>query len=473
MHASRLSARIAGTPSMQVAACSRGQYNITQAPAAYAASPAAMIARSLISILYCGFAPRVAARTNLGLSLRGAYAIHWVGMLLVAASIVYSTVVVFDEYNEVEWFFARLLHGDLHALARLLLTVAITEVAWLLLGMMLLGTASHNEPLRDTHRHAQRTAWVHTGQVALAILACSTAILWIGTYLAPLASAYYSYRYEGVGTMTLGIWLAGHRELIFLFLIATTIVWSVWGLLRAATLPRAVPPQEHPTICEYCGYNLSHIETHARCPECGVFLHLSLADHRRPTAWTSGRRLRIGAWLTCAWHAWFKPENFFRSMSTMSGVVSALGSLMLCLVLSAITTWAACVACVFTLNPTPRADEDVYDAACFAAFGMMVILATVAYLVGTVIGIVVSRQEQRNRTGAAFQVACYCGGWLPVWALASTTSFITAMFVVNKPMLFPYVWLVLVAWFGLNTVFLVLYAGSVARRMKYVRYANT
>lgn len=427
----------------------------------------------MASLLYCGFAPRTAARVNLASSWGGAYLLHWAGMVLLGLAVLASLLLLDDPSDPVGQLFREWRRGDLPLIAATLAVVGAIELAHLLLGAVLFGVAAHDEPLGETYRHAQRTAWIHTCQAAWAILIGSLFTFWVDAALWPYRSAWYVYnRYQGGQKHTLLVWLAGHQDFIIVLIIAAAAGWVVWGLFRAGTLARPVPLRDHPLICEYCGYDVRHLEPHGRCPECGTGLQLSLGDHRRPTAWTSGRGFRVGAWSACAWRAWFKPERFFRTLHTAGGQASAVGFLVFSSVVSAVATWVGAVGSMFVVE---REEFFESDFLLFTWFPAMLLassqLGFVCFL-GAVIGVVVSRQERRNRAGAAFQVASYCAGLLPIWAFVSSAFIVAAMSLLSEMRLYRYYNYATVGWFGLHALFLVLYVGGAARRMKFVRYAN-
>jgi hypothetical protein len=372
---------------------------------------------------------------------------------------------------------------DWEVIAGTAIVIAVVEVCHLLIGLMLVGPAAQDEPVRDTYRHAQRTAWMHTGQVACAILAAAMVLAWYWEWAQPFRDTWYRYHSGAFGAtqpesgpapaMSVSMWLARHEEVVIYLVIVSAAVWVIWGWLRAGLAQREVTPASHAKLCEYCGYNLNFIEAHERCPECGVALALSLGGHRHATAWAFRRRLSPRLWTACAWRAWMQSESFFRSMGTTYGVRTALNFLGWSGLLSACGTILGIVIPVGLLEEDAFRDLTSWAEVWLIASVAAVFLLVLACLTGAIAGIVASRAGERNRCAAVFPIACYCSGFFPVWAVVSWGLLCTAMSLIDQMHLYRYQWWVILLWPWLNAVALILYVGGVARRMKYVRYANS
>jgi hypothetical protein len=430
---------------------------------------------NVASVFYCGFAPRRAARANLGLSLGQAYVLHWIGMgwLVLAWTLMWAVQGEFDRVDD-------LLRGWANVHWRVILStlfvVAFLEVVHLLVGLMLVGPAAQDEPVRNTYRHAQRTVWIHTGQVAWAIPGASILLAWLWDWLEPHREMWYWRREEPTsgpgGLLGLREWVAGHHEIIVYVVVVATIVWVTWGWLRGAMVERQLAPVAHAKLCEYCGYNLSFIEGHERCPECGVALALSLGEHRCATAWACRQRLSPHVWIACAQKAWMQSESFFRTLQTTHGVRPALSFLGWSGLLCACGTFLGIVPVGLIEERTFRNLWE-WEAAWLIASLVAAILLVLVCVTGAIVGMFVSRASERNRCASAFQVACYCSGFFPVWVVVSAGLICTTGSILDRLYLFGYQWWVILLWPWLNAVVLILYVGGVARRMKYVRYANS
>jgi fumarate reductase subunit D len=437
---------------------------------------------NVAAVFYCGFAPRRAARANLGLSLGQAYLVHWVGMGWLGLALALSFV-VHGSFREVDEFLGGWAKIDWEVIAGTAIVIAVVEMCHLLIGLMLVGPAAQDEPVRDTYRHAQRTAWIHAGHAAWAMLVASSTLAWFWEWGRPFRDAWYRYQTGAFGAtqpksgpapaMSISMWLARHEEVVVYLVVVSAAAWVIWGWLRAALVQRKITPASHHKLCEYCGYNLNFIEAHERCPECGAALTLSLGNHRHATAWACRRGLSPDIWVACAWRAWRHSESSFLAMASAGGARPALSFL----------GWSGLLTAGGLLSgivlPLGLLDEQAFGSFEFCAFAstlasfFVVVALVLAALTAAVVGILVSRTTERNRCASALQVACYCAGFLPVWAAVSAGSVCTIMPILDRTRTFQYQWLVVLLWFGLNAAFFLVYVGGVARRMKYVRYANS
>ena len=442
---------------------------------------------NVAAVFYCGFAPRRAARANLGLSLGQAYLVHWIGMAWLAFVVAFSCM-IHGGIREVDFLLDGWADVDWEVIVGTAIVVAVVEVCHLLFGLMLVGPAAQDEPVRDTYRHAQRTAWIHTGQVACAILAAAMVLAWFWEWAQPYREMWYRHYYgsrfvEPGATLpafdaarpplSFSIWLAGHEESIsFLFALAV-ILWVVWGWLRAALLPRTAPPVSHAKTCEHCGYNLNFIETHERCPECGVAMVAALGAHRRATAWVARAWPNPIVWARCAAQAWMRSETFFRALPASEGARPVLRFLGWSGVLGAVTALLGGVIPAVLLEGRPVRPSEVWEVMSICAPITALVLQVMSLLTAAVVGLLISRASLRNRCRGAVQVAGYLSGFLPVWAFISWASMWSGIIVLMRLELYRYQSITLLLWLGLNVLLLLLYVGGVARRVKYVQYANS
>ena len=319
-----------------------------------------------------------------------------------------------------------------------------------------------------------RTVWLHTGHLGLAT-AFFLGLMVLGE------SAQYQ---PGTSSLArtphwLVLWFSLAGQYIYPTAFVTAVVWYVWALLRAMTTRLLADEDPSPPLCDACGYNLSHHEMSARCPECGRAVALSLGGEvRSPVGWGPfGKRYRPTPFWRATVQAWSKPAEFFMGVSTSRGLDSAGRFLLNHLLLSCVGAAAGLVGTFSILLHSDfvrQPGELTFYMTCFGAF-LATCFAALASLTAAIAGLVVSRQDRRNRIGACRQVACFCAGLFPVWAFTFTASFVVLMVIVDSlrgggP------WggvLTMLAVFGSHVLFLALYLSGVLRRIRYVRYANT
>jgi len=216
------------------------------------------------------------------------------------------------------WFVLML--ADLLRLETVFLGAAIILVSW----------SAQDEPLRQTWRHALRTAWLWTGSF-IPFLVLLFAVLiplrhcvreWFKTvYFLGQRLGLRDY-YFWWDTKT---WLAANDEWVIAVSVTALVLWILFVLLRAGATPRESTPPDRTPVCETCGYDLSHTPADSRCPECGVPVDESIgAGVRQPTAWERPEGLpRLGALVRCGLAAAIRPSRFFRRMQTRRGLPRA------------------------------------------------------------------------------------------------------------------------------------------------------
>ena len=80
-----------------------------------------------------------------------------------------------------------------------------------------------------------------------------------------------------------------------------------------------------------------------------------------------------------------------------------------------------------------------------------------------------------GRTAGALRVACFCAGIFSLSCFAVTVGTVAAFHIVRTPALrgYHYEFAVFIGMLGMIAAVFVFYIGGVARRMRYVRYANS
>ncbi len=406
----------------------------------------------LQTILLSGFRPRAAARANRDTRLRAAYLAHWIG--LIVCGLTWLGLLAGDPEigPDVRWLLSPGPdEGKSRALIWLIAAVVV-ELAFGLLAFLLLPWGDGRAPLRVVWRHALRTAWLHTGHLALCFVPFVVSIvandLW----------------FEGRGLIN---WLP--------MCFAAGAVWYASALIGAMTV-ELEQVEERPPTCEACGYNLSyHQNPGDRCPECGRPAEESLGPHvRSPVGWgpfgASGWRT---SFVEATLNAWFAPERLFGRTAVTSGLASAGVFLVAHMVLAGTTFFAAiCFGSVIMPGGPPNDSWVYYLFACWSAF-IGSLTGVAVSLTAAIVGLIVSRQHGRNCLPGAIRVGCFCAGIVPAWVFCEVAAgFVGARLVESVR---PWRWgeaILFVGLLGLTGALIVIYVGGVARRMKYVQFAN-
>lgn len=435
-----------------------------------------MTGSALSAIFLSGFAPRRVARAHQDTSLPAAYLIHWAGLLLGVPTIL--LVLARDPRMGTAitslWQSAGLFAAS--TIADCVTVIAVAEAAFVLLALALLPWGAASAPVRALWHHALRTIWLHTGHCCFGTWLCIAFLMYCKHYAVRHWQIYQDTRPT---IASLAHWAAYNYEYLMPLVIAGCTVWYLWALLRAMTTPLGEAETPHPPLCEACGYNLSHHEISARCPECGRPVEASLGpDVRSPAGWGRFRkRYRPTTFVQATVDAWFRPRLFFMGLSTTRGLAAAGAFLLRHLLLSALGLLGGFGAALWVLMPREIDDffgELGYGVACAGAV-VALILGLFASLLAGIAGLVVSKSERRNCTGGCLRIACFCSGILPVW----TTTFMILVVIIGKLLesMSPIPRWLWVLWptvtIGVHVGFLVVYTGAVLRRIRYVRYANS
>ena len=102
----------------------------------------------------------------------------------------------------------------------------------------------------------------------------------------------------------------------------------------AADGPGWQPRQPH---CNQCGYVLTGLSRDGRCPECGLPVHDSLPEARRPSPWAGAARInrQPSAYARTLWQV-LRPGSFFRSLAVCSSLDAAVRFAMWTVLLTAV-----------------------------------------------------------------------------------------------------------------------------------------
>lgn len=436
------------------------------------------------AIVLSAFVPRRSATAHRDTSLIQAYVVHWIALILGAIAV----VAVLAQEDDIRSDLVDLLdQGDLFTATAAIvcvIVVVVTEALFALLALLLLPWGDGAAPVGPLWRQALRTAWLHTGHFGLAACLYTEIYVFCEMHLEPLQRYRWVHEPERQTGSALLQWVADHYQYALPVLFAGLVAWYLWALLRAMTTRLLPPAPARPPLCEACGYNLSHHDVSARCPECGRPVAMSVGpDVRRPVSWipfgtgsprTGVVRATIGAWL--------RPERFFMSVSVMQGVGSAGAFLLVHLILTAVAVpfGSAASFALFYRDELIDVlhDDALLEAACALSwFGTSIgcVCGLVVCVSATVIGLIFSRSDGRNQTAACLRVACFCTGIFPLCCFVLTVGTVVAVYVIEALGLLghPYAIPLAIGVLGAITAVTVFYIGGVARRMQYVRYANS
>ncbi|HUU82740.1 MAG TPA: hypothetical protein VM243_04470 [Phycisphaerae bacterium] len=433
------------------------------------------------AVFFAGFVPRRTAVAHRDMSLVQAYGIHWFALLL--GTITFMAVLSQDAETRLEllrfWESGEVFTATGAVVSSIIVVVA--EGIFLLFSLLLLPWGDGTAGVGTAWRHAVRTVWLHTGHLALNVCLFAAACLLSFGYLEPLRQYWWP---EGSTPRTDSAvlqWVANHYEYVLLLSFLACGAWYLASLLRGMTVPLAPSGPTRPPLCEACGYNLSHHEPSARCPECGRPVAMSVGPHvRTPVQWLPlPHRPRRTGFLSAAIQPWTSPQRFFMTVPANGGLGWAGSFLLVQLILTAAALpvgWALSTA-VFDPEEFARIVQDEWFgetvlALTCSSLALGCFCALVAGLSAAIIGLVFSRYDRRNQTGAAQRVACFCAGIFPAGCYAITAGAVAGEILLTGHS-HRYEYYLEVGTLGLIAAVIVFYIGAVARRMRYVRYANS
>ncbi len=428
-------------------------------------------------MLLAGLAPRRLAEAHRDTPLTRAYFGH-VGFLLPG---LVGTFLILAQNTDLRREFAPLFdaHFLLHRAGWLIWAIVLlsVEAACLLLSLASLPWGDSRAPIRDLWRLALRTVWLHMGHLVLLSWAYCALLNLCQNYLRSLrwyepgpAQARSSYTW-------LLDWMASNYEYALVMLFAAAAIWWVAGLLRAMTANVVQPEEGRAPLCEECGYNLSHHDPSARCPECGRAVERSLSEGlRSPIYWGPFfHAVRQVGFVRASLDAWFNPERLFMSMSAVQGLKSAGTFLLAQLLLT-----AAAFLVAFALGVSGVLGESLHgDAAEFLFYvgwtGVLVafVIGVFVSLTAGIVGMVVSRQDRRNCAGGCHRVACFCAGIFPPFVFLLIVSAFVVIELLNSLAPFGWFWLLPLIVFSAIITVVVVFVSAVACRTRFVRYANS
>ncbi len=420
----------------------------TTSPAAESASESERPWPALMAFLTAGLFPAATARRTEHVSLRGAYAVHFLSALTVFAVI--SLLVAWEDAPQpatwrdvgsgvgsmtggLAWELSHIAPGT--AFAAVAGTVLSIEGGYLLMAVFLAPWGAADEPIRASLRSAIHRAWLHTPHILLVVLlagllsvplfrAQEASRRAVSDQLEPLRSAqppdwraYDEARREAWGQYPIYI---RHAEGIATIGWFAGAAWWVWGLLGSIGAPRRITPITRPAICEMCGYNLTGIALEGRCPECGEPAIGSLGPEVRPgTLWERRRQVgRWRAWWRCTVDAITRPVWFGRQLKTSAPATGHRRFLAVHVPVVFVVGYLGVIGCFVAAtgrNPFVSETEVAWAIGPIAGFicaaGILFLAAAAAGL----IGIRPTIKPRRNLMAGSMQAACYLSGYLVVW----------------------------------------------------------
>jgi len=475
--------------------------------------------------------PATTARRTDHVSLRRAYGLHWLAVLLTTGMVFllggWGVDLGRGSVRGILVGTARLLGEIGKEIARepLISSVVIAgivvgiELLFVVLALLATPWGARDEAMRSSVASALRRTWLQTSHLLPAAVLIGTWLM--GVHTAALrwqvanrtpdaqirnppppptnqpqtSQAWKDYEetlkvHRKQRQKAVALWTAYHRRRPWYvnheaevmtcgcFAVAT---WFLWALFRSVGARRAGPPIERPPLCETCGYNLTAAPMDGRCSECGQPVAMSLGPDVRPgVAWQ--RRHEIGQWRAgrrCAEDAVFRPTSFGRQIQLSADGSDHRRFLVLHIPLF---FWIGAFGVLFFAaiesgrNPF-REEEIVYIAAplgYISAVLLLIIVLGTAWLVALYYRFV----DGRNLLNASTQMAAYLSGYLVVCGLAS------ALFAAALGELRPIFqalrnlsgvgWeaLAFIAWSLVTTVWVVGYVSLVRRGTGAARFAN-
>ncbi len=389
------------------------------------------------TLLLFPFQPRRVALAHARTPMLQVYLIHWLGVaclawLVIATGSVESFAIAF-RFNPA-WY----VLGDLYA--ALILMLLAGEAVFLAVATLMTCWCGADEPVSESWRFAVRVSWLYVAH-----------LWWVAGGVALMLHA-------------IAHWdLNNGNGVLLLTTLALVIVWSIASYVRALTVDR---PREHRTVdplCEWCGYNLSHLDIAGRCPECGRPIAPSVADGTRRSI-NALYRGPANFVLTCGLAVFRSPEPLLRSITTGERSRLLVKTVVVSLAATAAAGGGGFVLAILIFRGLPDPLRWLFFFPIVALLiGLLVAWCYFVLASGAVslIGLATSRRCRRNRLNAAFQLVALTSWIYPLWAGVGTFTLTR----VRSDR-------IATVWFYTNLALAVVYLLICVRRMKYLQYAN-
>jgi hypothetical protein len=372
----------------------------------------------------------------------------------------------------VEFALMRPVVAFLTALSILL----VVESAYLILAVVMMAWGACPEPIGASFRASLQRVWLHSAMAAPVFVICGSIITWemrvtqLWWQVTPVKPTLTPWIIEYQATITLGAFWAGS-------------LWALWSLCRFVGAPRPASMAAADPMCEWCGYNLTHVPSDGRCSECGRPVEDSLgADVRAGPAWPRRHNLgHLAAWWACASEVAWDPGRFGRRLqSGPAGLDHRV------FVAWHVPAWLALgFASSFIFFRWVEAEDfillnpDVFIAVGLLAGSLTVTACmTLITLASSVVGIAFHYIDRRNLMTVSAQIASYLSTYLFAWAAVAHS--IVVVLAANEDTIWEIADLLDVnsgalatlLWLSPNVVLLVIYFALVARGTAAARYAN-
>lgn len=135
------------------------------------------------------------------------------------------------------------------------------------------------------------------------------------------------------------------------------LVWWLQQAIAGVAVDAALPAL--PSLCEDCGYDLTHQPAEGRCPECGLAIEASLIVERsRPgSAWA--QRKTAASWLTTSRDVLRRPRAFYRRLRLRTPLAAEAGFAVRHYVWLACggALWGGSMVVFFSTGPVPAREE--------------------------------------------------------------------------------------------------------------------
>lgn len=422
-----------------------------------------------MAFIAAGFRPAtLAGRTN-HVSLKRAYAVHFVAFLLTVVIVI--TAVIYEEHYPlftvdalahafaagVGSIFNGIASDQWNTTGDILVVATGVEVGLLILALMGAPWGAHDERLRDSYRHSLRRVLLHSAiapPIAIFIAVISvplliTRSLWLDDYPGlPLNPPTVSQTILVNGSpQTSPEWATYWKECDewykererskpFVVRHSTSFIvntaffcvgWFLWSMLRGVGARRHVPRIDRPPMCEGCGYNLSTIPMQSRCPECGRPVVESLGPEvRLGTPWEHRAQVgRFAAWWRCAFDSVFRSGRLGGAMRMSLPVPGHRRLLAAHLPFIWMIGALTIPAVLYVIGQLEEfwSDPDILTVA-IPTFGLIATLTALGLtlLTPAVIGWVISMREKRNLWSAAARTACYLSTYMVLWVLIASLN---------------------------------------------------
>lgn len=396
------------------------------------------------------FYPRRVALAHAQTPLSRVYLIHWLGMMVLGALLV-----------GLDFFFALVAGGhgvpatpaiwkDAQSAAVAIVVTICGEAVFVVVASFMTCWAGRDEPIAETWHFALRVSWLYVAHLIWVVGICGTTMMTANTQ-----------NFRGFDPS----WL-----LLTVTVIAGMIIWSIVSYLRALTVPRDSPVPAADPLCEWCGYNLAHLDPAGRCPECGRPIADSTDNSPRKSVDQDYKNINWQDADLIA-NSWFDAERVFREITTRDRARRGVRMVVVSIILTAVvggSTFAVAIT-IATGESAPAWAYFMITIVCgpFVAFWLLMIISGSA----TIQGYHASRRAGRNRFNAAFNVEAFTSGALTLWVACATISMGIYM-VVGDRLDRLEDQLLKASWFAANAIVVVLYSGAITRRVKYVQFAN-